>query len=154
MCVFVARDDCARAGSQDLGAIFGNFGEIKSASLVTDNNGDSKGYGFVKVRNRSGWGAGLSALGDLRGRPVQCLVYFRFHPRLSWLHAGSEHVTFSVKRAVEGLSRISRYVTSWSCFFFVENKPVFCFWAHPHWFSLVGCFVAVSCVVRPAPTHR
>lgn len=43
----------AHARTQDLGAIFGNFGEIKSANLVTDNNGDSKGYGFVKVRRRS-----------------------------------------------------------------------------------------------------
>ncbi len=40
-----------RGRPQDLGAIFGNFGEIKSASLVTDSNGDSKGYGFIKVRD-------------------------------------------------------------------------------------------------------
>lgn len=36
--------------AQDLGAIFGNFGEVMSSTLVTDDYGDSKGYGFVKVR--------------------------------------------------------------------------------------------------------
>lgn len=35
---------------QDLGAIFGNFGKVLKASLITDDNGDSKGYGFINVR--------------------------------------------------------------------------------------------------------
>ncbi|CAN0158407.1 unnamed protein product, partial [Hapterophycus canaliculatus] len=53
---------------KDLGAIFGNFGEVKSASLVTDENGESKGYGSIKMGSAED---GQKAIKALNGIEIQ-----------------------------------------------------------------------------------
>eukprot|EP00903_Cladosiphon_okamuranus_P009820 g9333.t1 len=59
---------------KDLGAIFGNFGEIKSASLVTDNNGASKGYGFVKMGSAEDGHKAIKALNGIEIQGKSMLV--------------------------------------------------------------------------------
>lgn len=93
----------ARARTQDLGAIFGNFGEIKSASLVTDNNGDSKGYGFVKVciptkPTRVGLG-GCACSPPLPSRTVHCRIYRHFATL-------AVSISLSARRLVYGARRV------------------------------------------------
>ncbi|CAM9096469.1 unnamed protein product [Pylaiella littoralis] len=53
---------------KDLGAIFGNFGDVKSATLVTDANGDSKGYGNVRMTSAED---GQKAIKALNGIEIQ-----------------------------------------------------------------------------------
>eukprot|EP00904_Undaria_pinnatifida_P014127 jgi/Undpi1/9845/HiC_scaffold_28.g12299.m1 len=57
---------------KDLGAIFGNFGEVKSTTLVTDDYGDSKGYGFVKMGSSEDGQKAIMALNgiEIQGRSM------------------------------------------------------------------------------------
>ncbi|CAM9554573.1 unnamed protein product, partial [Ectocarpus fasciculatus] len=57
---------------KDLGAIFGNFGEVKSTALVTDENGDSRGYGSVKMGTEEDARKAIKALNgiEIQGRSM------------------------------------------------------------------------------------
>ncbi|CBJ27692.1 RNA recognition motif-containing protein [Ectocarpus siliculosus] len=57
---------------KDLGAIFGNFGEVKSTALVTDENGDSRGYGSVKMGTEEDGRKAIKALNgiEIQGRSM------------------------------------------------------------------------------------
>lgn len=54
--------------NEDLGDIFGQFGEVKSAKIVMDREtGRSRGFAFVEMADRNG---GNSAIDGLNGALV------------------------------------------------------------------------------------
>ncbi|MDD5035695.1 MAG: RNA-binding protein [Methylococcaceae bacterium] len=60
--------------SDDLRKAFEQFGEVSSANVVTDKfTGQSKGFGFVEMPNKSNGEAAIKALDgtDLKGRNVR-----------------------------------------------------------------------------------
>ncbi|MEY6432205.1 RNA-binding protein [Thioalkalicoccus limnaeus] len=57
----------------DLRAAFSEFGEVSSASLISDKfTGQSKGFGFVEMANNSQADAAIKALNgsDMKGRNI------------------------------------------------------------------------------------
>ena len=64
MNVFVAKLSPATTG-QDLETLFGVYGEIVSAKVIFDRDtGNSKGYGFVEMKNDDEARAAIEALND------------------------------------------------------------------------------------------
>ncbi|HAX96108.1 MAG TPA: RNA-binding protein [Prolixibacteraceae bacterium] len=64
MNVFVAKLSPATTG-QDLEALFGVYGEIVSAKVIFDKEtGNSKGYGFVEMKNDNEALAAIEALNE------------------------------------------------------------------------------------------
>lgn len=60
--------------SEDLRKAFEPFGEVSTANVVTDKfTGQSKGFGFVEMSNKSQGEAAVKSLDgqDLKGRPVR-----------------------------------------------------------------------------------
>lgn len=60
--------------SDDLRQAFEAFGEVTSASVITDrDSGRSKGFGFVEMANDAEGNAAIEALNgtDMKGRPVR-----------------------------------------------------------------------------------
>lgn len=60
--------------SDDLREAFESFGEVTSASVITDrDSGRSKGFGFVEMANDAEGNAAIEALNgtDMKGRPVR-----------------------------------------------------------------------------------
>jgi RNA recognition motif-containing protein len=60
--------------SEDLREAFEAFGEVTSASVITDrDSGRSKGFGFVEMANDAEGHAAIEALNgsDMKGRPVR-----------------------------------------------------------------------------------
>lgn len=58
----------------DLKETFSEFGEVTSASLISDKfSGQSKGFGFVEMPNNSEADAAIKALNesDLKGRNIK-----------------------------------------------------------------------------------
>ena len=72
MNVFVAKLNPSTT-SQDLEALFGVYGEIVSAKVIFDKEtGNSKGYGFVEMKNDEEAIAAIQALNDseLKGNQI------------------------------------------------------------------------------------
>ncbi len=60
--------------SDDLRKTFEQFGEVSTANVVTDKfTGQSKGFGFVEMSNKSNGDAAIKALDgqDLKGRTIR-----------------------------------------------------------------------------------
>jgi len=59
---------------EDLRTIFSEFGEVQSASVITDKiSGQSKGFGFVEMPNNSEADKAIKALNgrDVKGRSIK-----------------------------------------------------------------------------------
>lgn len=85
---------------QDLGAIFGNFGKVLKAILITDDNEESKGYGFVNVRApRPQWFSVFASIRSV-GPAVTLLLLFYFFKTLH-LTAKKSHMTEPTKNRSE-----------------------------------------------------
>ncbi len=72
MNVFVAKLSPATT-AQDLETLFGVYGEIVSVKVIFDKEtGNSKGYGFVEMKNDNEALAAIEALNDseVDGRPI------------------------------------------------------------------------------------
>jgi len=64
MNLFVAKLSSATSG-QDLEKVFSEFGEVISAKVIFDKEtGNSKGYGFVEMKNETDAKAAMTALND------------------------------------------------------------------------------------------
>lgn len=62
-----------RITSEDLESIFGEFGEVVSAKVITDNvSGRSRGFGFVEMQNEEEANTAIQKLNDaeLEGRTI------------------------------------------------------------------------------------
>jgi RNA recognition motif-containing protein len=74
MNVFVAKLNPATT-SKDLEALFGVYGEIVSAKVIFDKEtGNSKGYGFVEMKNDEEAIAAIQALNDSDVKGNQIVV--------------------------------------------------------------------------------
>ena len=74
MNVFVAKLNPATT-SQDLEALFGVYGEIVSAKVIFDREtGNSKGYGFVEMKNDDEARAAIEALNESEVNGNQIVV--------------------------------------------------------------------------------
>ena len=74
MNVFVAKLSPATT-AQDLEALFGVYGEIVSAKVIFDREtGNSKGYGFVEMKNDDEARAAIEALNDSEVNGNQIVV--------------------------------------------------------------------------------
>jgi RNA recognition motif-containing protein len=74
MNVFVAKLSPATT-SQDLEALFGVYGEILSVKVIFDREtGNSKGYGFVEMKNDDEARAAIEALNDSEVNGNQIVV--------------------------------------------------------------------------------
>ena len=72
MNIFVAKLDF-NTSSEDLEAVFSNYGEVSSAKVIFDREtGKSKGFGFVEMPNDDEGYAAIEALNetDLDGRTI------------------------------------------------------------------------------------
>lgn len=53
---------------QDLGELFSNFGEVKTANIITDrDSGRSKGFGFVEMADAN---SASAAINEMNGKTV------------------------------------------------------------------------------------
>ncbi len=74
MNLFVAKLSQATTG-QDLGKLFGEFGEVVSAKVIFDKEtGNSKGYGFVEMKNDEEARVAIKALNDTEVDGKQIVV--------------------------------------------------------------------------------
>ncbi len=74
MNLFVAKLSPATTG-QDLGELFGEFGEVVSAKVIFDKEtGNSKGYGFVEMKNDEEAKKAINALNDTEVDGKQIVV--------------------------------------------------------------------------------
>ena len=61
------------ATENDLRELFAGYGEVESASIITDRfSGESRGFGFVEMPNKSEAAEAIEALNghDLKGRSI------------------------------------------------------------------------------------
>jgi RNA recognition motif-containing protein len=74
MNLFVAKLSPATTG-QDLKELFGEFGEVVSAKVIFDKEtGNSKGYGFVEMKNDEEAQAAIRSLNDTEVDGKQIVV--------------------------------------------------------------------------------
>ncbi len=74
MNLFVAKLSSATT-AQDLEGLFGEFGEVVSAKVIFDKEtGNSKGYGFVEMKNDEEAKAAITALNDTEVDGKQIVV--------------------------------------------------------------------------------
>jgi RNA recognition motif-containing protein len=74
MNLFVAKLSSATT-AQDLEGLFGEFGEVVSAKVIFDKEtGNSKGYGFVEMKNEEEAKAAITALNDTEVDGKQIVV--------------------------------------------------------------------------------
>jgi RNA recognition motif-containing protein len=74
MNLFVAKLSSATT-AQDLEKIFSEFGEVVSAKVIFDKGtGNSKGYGFVELKNETDAKAAILALNDTEVDGKQIVV--------------------------------------------------------------------------------
>jgi RNA recognition motif-containing protein len=74
MNLFVAKLSSATT-ARDLEELFGEFGEVVSAKVIFDKEtGNSKGYGFVEMKNENEAKAAITALNDTEVDGKQIVV--------------------------------------------------------------------------------
>jgi len=74
MNLFVAKLSSATTG-QDLEELFGEYGEVVSAKVIFDKEtGNSKGYGFVEMKNDEEAQAAINALNETEVDGKQIVV--------------------------------------------------------------------------------
>jgi len=74
MNLFVAKLSSATT-AQDLEELFGEFGEVVSAKVIFDKEtGNSKGYGFVEMKNEEEAKSAITALNDTEVEGKQIVV--------------------------------------------------------------------------------
>jgi len=83
MNIFVAKLNY-RTTSESLGELFGNYGEVVSAKVITDKEtGRSKGYAFVEMASADAGQAAIANLNetDFEGQTIVCKKAIRRPPR-------------------------------------------------------------------------